>query len=87
MTHGFCPPCLLCYYRCTKVNDTSMIRVPSIKPDCKKCVNFIKDRCKLYVTIVPGGTTMATKVEHAREDPYLCGPDGLYFSDKDRQNK
>jgi hypothetical protein len=25
-----------------------------------------------------------TIVENARNDPFLCGPDALYFSDKDK---
>jgi hypothetical protein len=54
-------------------------------PPCVKCRYFDKGRCKLIVHIVPGGTTVSTKVENAREDSYLCGPDGLYFSDKDRK--
>ena len=37
----------------------------------------------MYLQIVPDGINMNTKVEHAREDPYLCGPHGLYFSAKD----
>ena len=86
-THGFYPPYWLCYYRCMKIGEDGMIRVPFVKPDCKKCTNFNKGRCRLYVAIIPGGTTIGIQVEHAREDPYLCGPIGLYFSDKDRQNK
>ena len=50
---------------------------------CKECKHFIKTgRCKLFLQSVPYGLHTYTKVEYAREYVFLCGPEGLYFSDK-----
>jgi hypothetical protein len=56
------------------------------KPSCKQCRYNEKGRCKLFVHITPSKMATLTKVEYAREDTYLCGPEGLYFSDKDKKN-
>lgn len=53
------------------------------KPACTRCRYFEKGRCRLFVQITPSKMSSYTKAEHAREDTYLCGPEGLYFSDKD----
>jgi hypothetical protein len=57
-----------------------------VVPLCSQCKFQKSGRCKLFLQIVPDGIPTNTKVEHARNDPYLCGPDGLYFSDKTKNN-
>ena len=54
------------------------------RPVCSQCKHFKAGRCKIFVQIVPDGLAVHTKVENARNDPFLCGPDALYFSDKDK---
>jgi hypothetical protein len=62
---------------------------PSIRPvvkTCSQCRHFKPNgRCKVFVATSPSGTA-SMKAEHARDDPFLCGPSGLYFSDKNDTN-
>jgi hypothetical protein len=55
-------------------------------PLCSQCRYFKNDRCRLFSNNVPAGIVVHTKAEHARDDPFLCGPNGLYFSDKNVTN-
>jgi hypothetical protein len=56
-------------------------RAINLRP-CSQCKHFKLGRCKLFVQIVPDGIPVNTKADNARNDPYLCGTEGLYFSDK-----
>ena len=51
---------------------------------CSECRYYKNGRCKLFLQIVPDGIPVNTKADNARNDPFLCGPDALYFSDKNK---
>lgn len=59
--------------------------IKTVRPSCSQCKYFKNERCKLFLQTVPDGLPVNTKVEHARSDPFLCGPYGLYFSDKNNK--
>ena len=63
------------------------LNIISTPRPCKECKHFKNGRCILFVQTVPYGLHTYTKVEHARDDVYLCGPEGLYFSDKSTVDK
>lgn len=66
-----------------------MFPVPvSVRPLCSQCRYYkpALKRCSLFVQIIPDNIPTSTLAAYAREDPYMCGPDGLYFSDKDKRH-
>jgi hypothetical protein len=54
-----------------------------IRPTCRTCRYYEKGRCRLFVENISKNEIMYAKIELARLDENLCGPEGMFWASPD----